>query len=189
MSRAAELATKAARAEGASLIRHLWRQIKADVTGLPVRVPTSVETTATGAAILAAVGAGSTPAWPRRSPPSSTTSRTSTSPTPSATSSTAAPTIATRGVLRSEAGVREGGDLTQHGQPPDDGLHRRVQLPRAVPRRRPQLARRPAPLPHRRPAAAGHAGRGGRVRADHLAPRPGRLGRRGRRRGLLRRPA
>jgi xylulokinase len=34
----------------------LWRQIKADVTGLPVRVPESVETTATGAAILAAVG-------------------------------------------------------------------------------------------------------------------------------------
>ena len=36
----------------------LWRQIKADVTGLPVRVPMSVETTATGAAMLAAVGAG-----------------------------------------------------------------------------------------------------------------------------------
>jgi xylulokinase len=36
----------------------LWRQIKADVTGLPVRVPENVETTATGAAILAAVGAG-----------------------------------------------------------------------------------------------------------------------------------
>jgi xylulokinase len=36
----------------------LWRQIKADVTGLPVRIPESVETTATGAAILAAVGAG-----------------------------------------------------------------------------------------------------------------------------------
>jgi xylulokinase len=36
----------------------LWRQIKADVTGLPVRVPVSVETTATGAGILAAVGAG-----------------------------------------------------------------------------------------------------------------------------------
>jgi xylulokinase len=36
----------------------LWRQIKADVTGLPVRIPTSVETTATGAAILAAVAAG-----------------------------------------------------------------------------------------------------------------------------------
>ena len=34
----------------------LWRQIKADVTGLPVRVPQSVETTATGAAILASVG-------------------------------------------------------------------------------------------------------------------------------------
>jgi xylulokinase len=33
----------------------LWRQIKADVTGLQVRVPVSVETTATGAAILAAV--------------------------------------------------------------------------------------------------------------------------------------
>jgi len=36
----------------------LWRQIKADVTGLPVRVPRSVETTAAGAAILAAVGSG-----------------------------------------------------------------------------------------------------------------------------------
>jgi xylulokinase len=36
----------------------LWRRIKADVTGLPVRVPTSVETTATGAAILAAVACG-----------------------------------------------------------------------------------------------------------------------------------
>jgi xylulokinase len=36
----------------------LWRQIKADVTGLPVRVPVSVETTATGAAMLAAVGTG-----------------------------------------------------------------------------------------------------------------------------------
>ena len=36
----------------------VWRQIKADVTGLPVRVPTSVETTATGAAILAAVASG-----------------------------------------------------------------------------------------------------------------------------------
>ena len=35
----------------------LWRQIKSDVTGRPIRVPTSVETTATGAAILAAVGA------------------------------------------------------------------------------------------------------------------------------------
>jgi xylulokinase len=39
----------------------LWRQIKADVTGLPVRVPRNVETTATGAAILAAVGGGVQP--------------------------------------------------------------------------------------------------------------------------------
>jgi xylulokinase len=39
----------------------LWRQIKADVTGLPVRVPTNVETTAAGAAILAAVGSGERP--------------------------------------------------------------------------------------------------------------------------------
>jgi xylulokinase len=36
----------------------LWRQIKADVTGYPIRIPTSVETTATGAAILAAVASG-----------------------------------------------------------------------------------------------------------------------------------
>jgi xylulokinase len=36
----------------------LWRQIKADATGLPVRVPENVETTATGAAMLAAVAAG-----------------------------------------------------------------------------------------------------------------------------------
>jgi xylulokinase len=39
----------------------LWRQIKADVTGLQVRVPVNIETTATGAAILAAVGAGVLP--------------------------------------------------------------------------------------------------------------------------------
>jgi xylulokinase len=36
----------------------LWRRIKADVTGLPVRVPENPETTATGAAMIAAVGAG-----------------------------------------------------------------------------------------------------------------------------------
>ncbi len=36
----------------------LWSQIKADVTGLTVRTPASVETTATGAAMLAAVAAG-----------------------------------------------------------------------------------------------------------------------------------
>jgi len=39
----------------------LWRQIKSDVTGMPVRVPETVETTATGAAMLAGVGAG---VWP-----------------------------------------------------------------------------------------------------------------------------
>ena len=39
----------------------LWRQIKSDVTGLPVRVPENVETTAAGAAILAAVGSGVQP--------------------------------------------------------------------------------------------------------------------------------
>jgi xylulokinase len=43
----------------------LWRQIKADVTGLPARVPTNVETTATGAAILAAVGSGVYPSIPQ----------------------------------------------------------------------------------------------------------------------------
>lgn len=36
----------------------LWRQIKADVTGLPVRAPLDVETTATGAAVLAVIAAG-----------------------------------------------------------------------------------------------------------------------------------
>jgi xylulokinase len=36
----------------------LWCQIRSDVTGLPVRTPSSPETTATGAAILAAVAAG-----------------------------------------------------------------------------------------------------------------------------------
>jgi xylulokinase len=39
----------------------LWRQIKADVTGLPIRVPRNVETTAAGAAIIAAVGSGECP--------------------------------------------------------------------------------------------------------------------------------
>jgi xylulokinase len=36
----------------------LWNQIKADVTGLPVAVPHTIETTALGAALLAAVGSG-----------------------------------------------------------------------------------------------------------------------------------
>jgi len=36
----------------------LWNQIKADVTGLPVTVPATTETTAVGAAVLALVGCG-----------------------------------------------------------------------------------------------------------------------------------
>lgn len=44
-------------AVGGGARSQLWRQIKADVTGLPVRVPSDVETTATGAAILAAIAA------------------------------------------------------------------------------------------------------------------------------------
>ena len=36
----------------------LWRQIKADVTGLPVALPQTIETTALGAAMLALVGRG-----------------------------------------------------------------------------------------------------------------------------------
>ncbi|HEX8860838.1 MAG TPA: FGGY family carbohydrate kinase [Actinomycetes bacterium] len=56
--RAAGLETRRLTIVGGGAKGALWRQIKADVTGLPVRVPTSVETTATGAAILAAVGSG-----------------------------------------------------------------------------------------------------------------------------------
>jgi xylulokinase len=36
----------------------LWRQIKADVTGLPIALPQTIETTALGAAMLALVGMG-----------------------------------------------------------------------------------------------------------------------------------
>ena len=39
----------------------LWRQIRADVTGVPVGVAADVETTARGAAMLAASGAGLQP--------------------------------------------------------------------------------------------------------------------------------
>jgi xylulokinase len=39
----------------------LWRQIKADVTGLPVALPQTIETTALGAAMLALVGVGLCP--------------------------------------------------------------------------------------------------------------------------------
>ena len=55
--RAAGLDVKQLTVVGGGAKGALWRQIKADVTGLPVRVPESVETTSTGAAILAAVGA------------------------------------------------------------------------------------------------------------------------------------
>ena len=44
----------------------LWRQIRADVTGLPVAAAADVETTARGAAMLAAAGAGDVPVRGRR---------------------------------------------------------------------------------------------------------------------------
>jgi xylulokinase len=46
------------RVMGGGARSRLWRQIKADVTGLPVVLPESVETTALGAAMLALVGSG-----------------------------------------------------------------------------------------------------------------------------------
>jgi xylulokinase len=55
---AAGLETRRLTIVGGGAKGELWRQIKADVTGLPVRVPANVETTATGAAMLAAVAAG-----------------------------------------------------------------------------------------------------------------------------------
>lgn len=48
------------RAVGGGARSPLWRQIKADVCGLPVALPQTVETTALGAAILALNGAGLT---------------------------------------------------------------------------------------------------------------------------------
>ena len=59
--RAAGLETRRLTIVGGGAKGRLWRQIKADVTGLAVRVPENVETTATGAAMLAAVGAGLQP--------------------------------------------------------------------------------------------------------------------------------
>jgi xylulokinase len=50
------------RAVGGGARGRLWRQIKADVTGLPVALPHTVETTALGAALLALVGVGAFPA-------------------------------------------------------------------------------------------------------------------------------
>jgi autoinducer 2 (AI-2) kinase len=46
------------RVVGGGARSRLWNQIKADVTGLPVRVPEVTETTALGAAFLALVGLG-----------------------------------------------------------------------------------------------------------------------------------
>ena len=46
------------RAMGGGARSRLWRQIKADVTGLPVALPQTAETTALGAAMLALVGTG-----------------------------------------------------------------------------------------------------------------------------------
>jgi xylulokinase len=56
--RCAGLEVQRITAVGGGARSSLWRQIKADVTGLPVRVPREVETTATGAAVLAVVAAG-----------------------------------------------------------------------------------------------------------------------------------
>ncbi len=46
------------RVVGGGARSRLWRQIKADVTGLPVALPQTMETTALGAAMMALVGSG-----------------------------------------------------------------------------------------------------------------------------------
>jgi xylulokinase len=46
------------RVVGGGAQSRLWRQIKADVTGLPIALPQTAETTALGAGMLALVGAG-----------------------------------------------------------------------------------------------------------------------------------
>jgi len=53
-----DLPLREVRAVGGGARSSLWRQIKADVTGLPVTVLQTVETTSLGAAILALHGAG-----------------------------------------------------------------------------------------------------------------------------------
>ena len=52
------LPLKEIRAVGGGARSSLWRQIKADVTGLPICITETVETTALGAGILALAGAG-----------------------------------------------------------------------------------------------------------------------------------
>jgi xylulokinase len=56
--RDAGLAVGRITAVGGGARSSLWLQIKADVTGLPIRAPRDVETTATGAAILAMIAGG-----------------------------------------------------------------------------------------------------------------------------------
>jgi xylulokinase len=55
------LEAREVRVVGGGARGRLWRQIKADVTGLPMALPQTVETTALGAAMLALVGAGAFP--------------------------------------------------------------------------------------------------------------------------------
>ncbi len=52
------LALKQIRVVGGGARSRLWRQIKADVTGLPVALPQTTETTALGAGMLAHGGNG-----------------------------------------------------------------------------------------------------------------------------------
>jgi xylulokinase len=52
------LEAKEIRAVGGGARSALWRQIKADVTGIPVALPQTAETTALGAALLAIAGSG-----------------------------------------------------------------------------------------------------------------------------------
>jgi xylulokinase len=52
------LETKEIRAVGGGARSDLWRQMKADVTGIPVSLPHTTETTALGAALLAIAGSG-----------------------------------------------------------------------------------------------------------------------------------
>jgi xylulokinase len=53
------LALKQIRVVGGGAQSRLWRQVKADVIGLPIALPQTIETTALGAGMLAMVGTGS----------------------------------------------------------------------------------------------------------------------------------
>lgn len=52
------LALKQIRVVGGGAQSRFWRQVKADVTGLPIALPQTIETTALGAGMLAMVGIG-----------------------------------------------------------------------------------------------------------------------------------